>query len=133
MKKILIGAFILLMLAIYVLRQRVYLRDPVATVYRDELKQSGVQVYMNDDAELLLVKDDPGGYRLLLQHWDRFPGTPVSLTCLRWTACLTDADNASKLAMASNGAGSYDPKVSMSAQEVSFTDESGAKMRVTFR
>jgi hypothetical protein len=132
MKKVLIGGVILLLAAIYVFRQRVYLRDPVATVYRDEVKQSGIQVFINNDAELLLVKDGPGAYRLLVQHWDSFPGTPVSLICLPWIACVTEANNAPKLAVASNGAGSYDPKVLMTSNEVSFVDETGAKVRVTF-
>src|SRR5450631_3965237 len=100
MKKILLLMFIALIVWIVVYRERVYLRNPVATVYREDVKQSGVQVYFNYLNDVLLIKDsDPGGYRILVQNWDRTPGTPLRLICLPWTACFTEAETVPILPM----------------------------------
>jgi hypothetical protein len=134
MKNILFVAAVILAALIYIYRQRLYLRDPLGTVYRDEVKQSGLQVFINSEHDLLLVKDDvPGAYRILVQHWDRLPGAPVNLTCLRWTACLTNADNVPIVPIVWNGKGTYDPKVTMSDREVSFVDGDGVRVRVVLR
>jgi hypothetical protein len=133
MKKLLI-LVILVVIVVVFFGKRVYLRDPLGTVYRDEVKQSGVQVFINQDEEVLLVKEgEPGAYRVLVQHWDRFPGTPVSLICLPWTACVTEANNTPKLAIEWNGSATYDPKVMMTNREVSFVDRNGAKVRVELK
>ena len=134
MKRILLVVTLVLLALIYVYRQRVFLRDPVATLYRDEVKQDGVQVYINDLSDVLLIKEgDPGGYRILLQAWDRVPGAPVRLNCVHWMACMTEANAAPVVTMTGNGPGTYDPKVIMSDREVSFVDGTGARMRVTLR
>jgi|ERR1035441_8825005 hypothetical protein len=134
MKRILLVAALILLGLIYVYRRRVFLRDPVATLYRDDVKQSGVQIYINNPSDVLLIKEgDPGGYRILLQAWDQAPGAPVRLNCVHWMACMTEADNAPIVAIAGNGPGTYDPKVAMSDREVSFVDGTGAKMRVMLR
>ena len=55
-------------------------------------KQSGVQVFVNASGDVLLWQDaEPGAYRILVQGWNKAPGTPVRLTCLHWMVCLTDA------------------------------------------
>ena len=134
MKRILLLAALILLGLIYVYRKRVFLRDPVATLYRDEVKQDGVQIYINNLSDVLLIKEgDPGGYRILLQGWDQAPGAPVRLNCVHWMACMTEADNAPIVAMTGNGPGPYDPKVTMSDREVSFVDGTGAKIRVMLR
>ena len=58
---------------------------------------------------------------------------PVKLTCLRWTMCFTDADEAAKVAGELKDGYAYDPKVIFTETEVLFVDRSGAPMRVTFR
>jgi hypothetical protein len=134
MRKILLLAFLVLIALIFIYRQRVFVRDPIGAVYRDEVKQSGVQVYINSLNDVLLIKDsEPGAYRILVQSWDQAPGTPVRLTCLIWTACLTEADNAPIVAMVGNGPGRYEPKVVMTNREVSFVDGNGAKVRVELK
>ncbi len=134
MKRILLLVLLSLVTLIFIYRQRVYLHNPIATVYRDDVKQTGVQVYFNSLDDVLLIKDsEPGAYRVLVQGWDRAPGTPVHLTCLVWTACLTEADNAPIVAMVWNGKGTYDPQVLMTNREVSFVDGTGAKVRVELR
>ncbi|HEY4382734.1 MAG TPA: hypothetical protein VGN01_20490 [Acidobacteriaceae bacterium] len=133
MKRGLLVVVLVLVGLIWVYRQRVFLRDPLGSVYRDDVKQDGVQLYINSLNDVLLIKDGPGGYRMLVQGWDMVPGAPVRLTCMHWMACLTEADNARIVALSSNGPGTYDPKVTMLNHEVSYVDPSGAKVRVLIR
>jgi hypothetical protein len=131
MKKLFLLAFAVLMVLIVLNRQRVYVRNPLATVYRNDVKQGGVEVYINYSNDVLLEKlDQPGAYTLLLQHWNQVPGSPQELKCIRWMACLADADHATTIPLA---AGKYDPQVSMSDRAVSFVSTDGAKFRVTLR
>jgi len=134
MKTILLLVFVVLLALIFVNRQRVYVRDPLATVYRNEVQQSGVQVFINYSDDVLLEQDaEPGSYRILVQGWNRMPGTPAVLKCIRWMACLADADHAATLPIEWNGKGRYDPRVAMTSREVSFVDGDGATMRVVLR
>ena len=78
-KTVLIAAFLILMTLIWINRERVYLRDPIATVYRDGVEQSGIQVFQNYSNDVLIEKDsDPDPYRILIQGWNQVPGTPPS-------------------------------------------------------
>jgi len=134
MKTILIMAFVVLLALIVLNRQREYLRDPLATVYRNNVKQDGVEVYQNYSNDILLIKeDDPGADRILVQEWNQMPATPERLTCIHWMACLTDADRAAATPLAWTGKGKYDPKVTMTNRTVSFVDGDGAAMRVELR
>jgi len=134
LKIFLVLVFLGLLALILVNRQRVYVRDPIANVYRDGVKQSGVQVFINYANDVLLEQDaEPGSYRTLVQHGGAMPGTPVVLRCLRWMVCLTDADQATTLPMEWSGKGRYQPKVAMTAREVSFVGGDGKTMRVTLR
>ena len=85
MKMILLVVFLVVMGFVWVNRQRVYVRDPLAVVYRSqgseggpgEVKQSGVQVFINYSDDVLVEQDaQPGGYRILVQGWNKMPGTP---------------------------------------------------------
>jgi hypothetical protein len=134
MKKIFLGTALILIALIAIYRDRVFLRDPLGTVYRNEAKVSGVQVFINSENDVLLLKDsEPDAYRVLLQHWDMVPGAPMHLTCVRWTACMTEADHAPIVALASNAHETYGPKVTMTDPVVVFVNGDGAKMRVTLR
>lgn len=135
MKKLLLIAFVVMLAFVLVNRQRVFLRDPLAKVYRssgvngaDNVEQSGVQVYINYSNDVLLMKENPGGSTLLVQHWNRMPGTPVRLRCIHWMTCMTDSDQAPLLPAAK-----YDAKVQMSNRTVSFVDAHGAMTRVKLR
>jgi hypothetical protein len=139
MKRLFLLAFLIIMALIMLNRQRVFVRDPLASVYTSTapdgtgaVKQSGVQVYINYSNDVLLVKDSqPGGYTLLVQHWNKTPGTPVQLKCIHWMACLTDKDQAAVLPVQLNG--NNDPHVEMKDREVSFFDAQGARTRVQLR
>src|SRR5579871_6049354 len=108
MKRLFALAFLILLGLILINRQRVFVRDPLASVYRGgakdkeaEVKQSDVQVYINYSNDVLLIREaEPGRYNLLVQHWNRSPGTPAKLNCVHWMACLTDADHATLVAEA---------------------------------
>jgi hypothetical protein len=127
---IFVGLFVLLVLN----RQRAFLRDPLATVYKNEVKQSGVQVYINFSNDVLLEQDsDSGSFRTLVQGWNKMPGTPLRLICLHWMACLTDADQATLLAPEWSGKGKYDPQVNMSSREISFVNPIGGHFRIVLR
>jgi len=121
---------VLIVIALYFFRVRVFLRDPLGAVYRDGVKQDGVQVYINQPKDVLLMNGDD---RVMVQHWDRMPAAPVKLTCLRWTMCFTDEDNAPKVAGELNESFTYDPKVIFTDTEILFVDRSGAQMRVKLR
>lgn len=134
MKKLFVLAFLILMALILLNRQRVYVRDPLATVYRNAQKQSGVQVYINYSNDVLLVKEnDPGPYRLLVQNWNKSPGTPTELKCIHWMACLADADQASITPTVPGGKGQYDPHVTMNNREITFLNTDGTTTRVELR
>ena len=132
-KSVLILAFIVIMGFIIVNRERVYVRDPLATVYRNGAQQSGVQVYQNYSNDVLLEKDGDAPYRILVQDWDEVPGTPINLTCIRWMACLASDDRAPTLPLQWKGKGKYDPKVTMTNKEASFMDVDGSLVRVQLR
>jgi hypothetical protein len=132
-KSALILAFIVIMGFIIVNRQRVYVRDPLATVYRNQVQQSDVQVYQNYSNDVLMEKDGDAPYRILVQDWDEVPGTPINLTCIRWMACLASDDRAPTLPLEWKGKGKYDPKVAMTNRETSFTDADGYRVRVQLR
>ena len=134
MKKILLLVFLVVLAAIFVNRQRVYVRDPLATVYRDDVKQSGVQVFINYSNDVLLEQDaEPGSYQILVQGWNKMPGTPGVLKCIRWMVCLADADHATTFPIEWNGKGRYDPKVAMTSRELSFVAGDGATIKVQLR
>jgi hypothetical protein len=134
MKRILLLAFVVLIALVWLNRQRVYVRDPLAAVYRNNVKQAGVQVYINYSYDILMEKDEePGAYRMVVQDWDRMPATPVILRCVRSMACLTEADRVPTFPTAWTGKGQYDPKVMMSNHEVSFVAGDGSRVLVELR
>ncbi len=129
-KTILILAFVVLLGAIMVNRERVYLRDPIATVYRNNVEQHGIEVYQNYSNDILLQKDDT---RILVQNWNATPGTPARLTCMRWMACLTDADQAHIIPIAPDYKPGLDPRVTMTKREITFVDADKSNVRVVLR
>lgn len=113
-------------------RERIFVRDPIASVYRDNVKQSGVEVYFNFSDDILLQQNfaDRASKRTILQHWDLMPATPASLTCLPWIVCVTSADHAPTIPVVMDGGKIYDPKASMDGREITFTEPTGVPVRV---
>ncbi len=150
MKPIVFVALLILFAFIVINKDRIYVRDPLATVYKTEpgneatpgaspdtrtaVKQAGAEVYINYLNDVLVVEQEPaGGSRTLVQNWSKMPGTPTELRCLRWTACLATEDRVPTFPMVWTGQGTYDPQVTMSDQRVTYVDGAGATQRVELR
>lgn len=95
-------------------RQRVFVRDPIASVTRDGATVDGEQVYINFVNDVLLENDNKPMHLMLVQSGEPV-GVPSKLHCLHWLACLTDADAATTLTLG----GSID---SMNGTTVAFQD-----------
>jgi|SRR5665213_2119623 len=128
-------AFLLLVVLtvwIFFNRERIYLRDPKASVYCNGVQQSGVEVYFNFSNDILLQQNygDRAPSRTIVQQWDKMPGTPTSLTCLRFMACLSPADHVPMAPISPDGKSGYDPKVTMEGHLITFMDAAGAQVKV---
>jgi hypothetical protein len=75
-------------------RMRLFMRDPLASVTHNGVKEDGAQVYINYANDVLIENDHAPMYVLLIQHGNNI-GLPSELHCLHLVACLTDADQAS--------------------------------------
>jgi hypothetical protein len=70
-------------------RLRLFVRDPLATVQHNGVRENGAQVYINYANDVLIENDNAPMYVLLIQHGDH-----IELHCLHLLVCLTDADQA---------------------------------------
>jgi hypothetical protein len=129
LKKILIVGTLLLVVFVAAFRQRIFVRDPLGKVERSGVAQDGRRLYINYSNDVL-VEDSARHQFVLVQGWNALPGVPQRLFCLTGMVCWTDADKAAVFPV--EGMGGRTPAV-MSAKEVTFVDESGAKVRVGLR
>jgi hypothetical protein len=129
LKRILIVGTLLLVVFVAVFRQRIFLRDPLGKVDRNGVAQDGARLYINYSNDVL-VEDSARHQFALVQGWNALPGVPQHLFCLTGMMCWTDADRAAVFPV--EGVGGKTPAV-MSAKEVTFVDESGARVRVALR
>ena len=129
MKKILIVGTLLLAVFVVTFRQRIFVRDPLGKVERNGVAQDGTRLYINYSNDVL-VEDSARHQFVLVQGWSALPGVPQHLFCLTGLMCWTDADRAAVFPV--EGVGGKTPAV-MSAKEVMFFDESGAKVTVGLR
>lgn len=125
MKKLIALLILLLIVFVVVERKRVFVRDPLASVTRNGEKVSGQQVYINFYNDVLLENDNPPMLVLLVEK-DHPVGFPTKLRCIRWVACLTDADAASISPLNAT-------VQSMDGKTVRFRDESARDWVVTLR
>jgi hypothetical protein len=129
LKKILIVGTLLLVIFVVVFRQRIYVRDPLGKVERNGVAQDGARLYINYSNDVL-VEDAARHKFVLVQGWSALPGVPQHLFCLTGMVCWTDADKAAVFPV--EGVGGRTRAV-MSAKEVAFVDESGARVRTALR
>ncbi len=97
MKKLLALMVLGFVVVVVVCRQRLFLRDPLARVTRDGVRQRGLEAMINYSNDVLLL-DGSGGRRrvYLVQRWNQVAAVPSApLKCLAEVECLTDADQAS--------------------------------------
>lgn len=124
---VLVLAGLVVLLAIH--RQRVFLRDPLGKVYRNNVRLPGARVYINYSNDVVVEETDrPRTY--MVQGWNRIPGLPQALMCLRGMVCWADADQATQAPL--EGIGAL-PETEMSDREVSFRERDGTRVRITLR
>ena len=137
MKKLLLLLTVCQIVFVAVYRQRIFLRDPLATVTRDDVKQGDVQVLINYSNDVLLMDASKPMRRLyLVQNWNHIAETPTApLKCLSGMACMTDADQAAgaKIEVGARGRRSAFEGVTMTNTRVEFLDEDGAMVVVALR
>jgi hypothetical protein len=129
LRKILIAGTLLLLVFVVVFRQRLFVRDPLGKVERSGVAQDGTRVYINYSNDVL-VEDSARHQFVLVQGWNALPGVPQHLFCLTGMVCWTDADKAAVFRVEGVGGRT---SAAMSVKEVTFVDESGAKVRVALR
>lgn len=130
MKKIILLVVLLLIVFVVMSKHRLYVRDPLANVTRNGVKEAGAQVFIDFDNDVLIQNDNagPGLVYVELIHHDMPVGTPASLTCMHWIACLAEADQP-RLAQLHEGA----KVASMDAKTVKFMDSDKRDTVVTLR
>jgi hypothetical protein len=129
LKRILIVGTLLLVAFVVLFRQRIFVRDPLGKMERNGVAQDGARLYINYSNDVL-EEDSARHQFVLVQGWSALPGVPQHLFCLTGMVCWTDADKAAVFPV--EGVGGRTPAV-MNAKEVTFVDESGAKVRVALR
>jgi hypothetical protein len=129
MKRLVAVVVLVIAVVVGVLRERIYVRDPLGTVVRDGVKVRGAEVYINFGNDVLVeASGEIGAPRYLVQGWNKVPEVPGMLTCLRWMVCVTEAERAMGTPVAARRG--YDPQVTMTSRAVGFVDGDGAKVRV---
>jgi len=91
LKKLILLLVLLFIVFVVYNRQRLYLRDPLANVTHDGVKEDGTQVFINYSNDVLLENDNPPMYVKVIQH-NNHVGLPVALKCVHFVVCLADAD-----------------------------------------
>lgn len=128
MRNVMLFLTLLLVVLVALYRQRIYLRDPLATVFVGGIEDRNARAFINYSNDVLVESTAaPGGYRYLVQSWNHTAGTPATLTCLQRLACLADADHASLAAITDART------VTMSNREIQFADTNAVPVRVTLR
>jgi hypothetical protein len=127
--KILVGGTLLLVIFVGVFRQRIFLRDPLGKMERNGVAVDGARLFINFSNDVLV--EEPGTERrYLVQGWSGVPGVPQIIGCVQLLVCWTDADHAAVYPLDGRGAGT---RAVMSAKEVTFVDETEARVRVQLR
>jgi hypothetical protein len=128
MRRIVLLVTVFLVAFIAINRQRIYLRDPLGKVYRNEVKQDGAWVFINYSNDVLVESSEfPHAPQFLVQNWDKLPGVPMEMKCLLNMACLAEKDRQPMQSW--HGART----ATMTNREVSFVDGDDTRVWVTLR
>ena len=136
MKKLFLLLFLGLLAFVFLYRQRVFLRDPIASVMRDGVKQTEAKVMINFTNDILLDDADGGKHRIyIVQNWNRIAGFPAGEKCIYGVACMMDSGQveAAPVQVGSRGKRPAFEGVTMTSKRVEFVDEDGALVAVTLR
>lgn len=126
MKKLLLLLILALVVFVVLERQKLYLRDPLASVSVNDVVQSDMRVYINYSNEVL-VEHTVAPVTLTIVQQGQHLGTPTMLRCLRWAGCLTDANPASLVETMKGPVGE------MSNKMVEYRDDDGRDVKVKLR
>ena len=126
MRKLFALLLVLFVAGLYVYHQRLFLRDPLGSMSVDGTKVAGAQIYINYSNDVLVLRD--GEQPLIVQNWDHLPGNTKVLPCMRWTACLTEADQAPKFPL-----GVKAEQTKMTNREITYPDAQGKAVRIVLR
>jgi hypothetical protein len=124
-KKILLIVFVVLLAFLYINRQRIYLRDPLANLTRNGVAEPGAQIFINFSNDVLIENDNPPRYQTLIEHGQPV-GAPLKITCLHWLACMTVAVHPPLL-------NTVAPADTMTNKLVTFRDVDGRTASITLR
>ena len=137
MKKLLLLIFLGLIVFVVIYRQRLFLRDPLASVTRDGAKVGDTRVMINYSNDVLLDDASAGKHRIyIVQNWDKVAKSmTATLKCIQGMACMTEADQAAgtPVVVGSRGRRSAFEGVTMTNKRVEFVDEDGALVEVVLR
>ena len=125
MKKLIALLILALIVFVIVERQRIFVRDVLASAQRDGAKVEGEQVYINISNDVILENDNPPMLIFMAEKGQPL-GVPTKLRCIHWLACMTDADVATTMPL-----GGSTPV--MSSKTVSFRDQDGRHWVVSLR
>lgn len=128
MKRILLLLTIGFVVFVALNRERIFLRDPLGRVERSGVRVAGAKVFINYPNDALVQE---GSQFYLVQGWNKIPGVPAKISCVRELACLTDQDHAHSLPLQVGGRPAS--AVMMSDREISFVNGSGSTVRITLR
>lgn len=131
MRRLISLVLVVLILLAVLFRDRIYVRDPLGSVERNGVAVSGARVFINFSNDLLLQERNDT-HMVVVQQWNRTPVTPPRLTCIEGLLCVTPADRLLSVD-ATSGASTAEGTAQMSNREVTFTDEDGSHVHVTFR
>jgi hypothetical protein len=132
MRRLLLIVLLVMVVAIFFLRQRMFLRDPLGKLYVNNVQLDTARVFINYSNDVLVTtfNTDAAPAVMVVQHWDMIPGRPQTISCVSTLMCLTEDDHAAKIALGGHG---YNPKTVMSDREVSVLDDAGDTLRVVIR
>jgi hypothetical protein len=126
-KKLILLLVVLSLVFIVINRDKLFVRDPLASVARNGVKEDGTQVFINFHNDVLLENDNAPMYVELIEK-DHPIGLPKELHCMHWLMCLTDNYPATLLQQ--NEGATIE---SMDAKTVKFQDTNNRETTVTLR
>ena len=127
MRKLFLLGLVLLAAFAYVNRQRLFLRDPLASVMRNGVAETGAQVFINASNDVLLENDHAPMYLNVIQS-GKPVSAPESLQCIHYLLCFLE-DKPVPPELLLPGA-----KVeTMTAKEVRFRDSEGRAVQIKLR
>ncbi len=127
MRKLVLVVLVVVSWFVFTNRERLFLRDPIATLTRNGVKEGGAQIFINYDNDVLIENDRSPMYLNIVQH-DQPVGAPDILKCIHYLLCRAREYPAPQ-ALALPGA----RVEAMTPKQVRFRDEAGREVVVQLR